>query len=51
MPQSSIKSNQENLDLAEWQKVSAKETYEFAKKVMSQYGVKSIEQVKSELNI
>ena len=51
MPQNSIEPIQENWDLAEWQTVSAKETYKFAKKVMSQYGVKSTEQLKSELNI
>ena len=51
MPQNSIEPIQEDWDLAEWQTVSAKETYKFAKKVMSQYGVKSVEQVRSELNI
>tara|TARA_Y100000739_G_scaffold187874_1_gene166953 strand:+ start:2899 stop:3366 length:468 start_codon:yes stop_codon:yes gene_type:complete len=51
MPQNSVEPIQESWDLTEWQTVSAKVTYKFAKKVMSQYGFKSIEQVKSELNI
>lgn len=51
MPQNSIESIQEDWDLGEWQTVSAKETYKFAKKVMSHYGFKSAEQLKSELNI
>jgi hypothetical protein len=49
MPQNSIEAIQENWDLGEWQTGSAKETYKFAKKVMSQYGFKSTEQLKSEL--